>query len=156
MKKEEFLINSVNDIQETIRSLDNKFFGIFVLLILPLTEDIFLKSFSLQSCKDILFVILWIMSLLFTLLGIYPKEFKIELDENKIKSSYFRSILNTRKLSSKELEKTVKKLEKIETKKELIFEQYILAKIRNRKLKFFKYTFILIIASILIFISKYF
>jgi len=71
-KKTNFVVNSINDIQSTIRALDAKFFGTIALFVLPLTEfELIAKSFKgLYSHYPSLTLIIFIFLLIFWLFGI--------------------------------------------------------------------------------------
>ena len=88
----EFLAQSINDIQGTIRAIDAKFFGIFALLLLPLTEldeisNAFKEIGAVQPTLTlIIFGVLifsWTIADIICMLGIYS----ISNPVKRIKSS---------------------------------------------------------------------
>lgn len=143
------LISSINDIQNTIRSFDNKIIAVTVILSLPLTKILtILKSFSTHPFIVIIILLTWgigytaCLQVLLSIdnpnkhikgdtpLGIFYSGglFKIEL----LKSMFSKSTIS--KTSYKEHRKKFN-LETKEIIDELVFEQMKLAYIRDLKSK---------------------
>jgi hypothetical protein len=75
----DFILSSISDIQGSIRAIDNKLIAILVLIILPVSKletivAVFIKQIAINSIVGyvllIVFLITWLLSLIYTLLGI--------------------------------------------------------------------------------------
>jgi len=171
----EFLYNSLNDIQGTIRAIDAKFFGIFAILLLPLTEleeisESFKFLYNVHPSLTLFFcgllIICWALGIVVCLMGIYaignPKN---RLKENKaltVKGLFYQpTLFNVTMLNqffpwcitSKEtLENLVKEFD-VDDKaifNELVFEQAKLVYIRDLKMSRQQLSIFFLLATTLI------
>lgn len=158
-KKIEFVINSINDIQGTIRAIDAKFFGTIALFLLPLTEiDEISKAFKglydNHECLTVLalsiLIACWIIGILLSFIGIYsisnPSDSIKNVSEANIKGVFYQphqfkfnffSQFFSGKVKSKltllEIIEDIK-LEDNDRFNELVFEQMKLVYIRDVKI----------------------
>lgn len=171
----EFLTQSINDIQGTIRAIDAKFFGIFAILLLPLTElDEISKAFKeIGAIKPTLTLIIlgilifcWTIAAIICMLGIYsisnPVKRIKSSDSYKGKHLFYRpELFNINFLTqfapksiktNKSLEDLTKEVEIDETEifTELAFEQVKVSYIRDLKIARQRLAIILLLLTVLI------
>lgn len=152
--KKEFLYHAIEDIRDTIRSIDTKIFGLLVLLILPISllDEIFnVYKNIISDCKNlgiilsIGFGVSWLISLMSSIKTVYV----IDNPSNHIKSSnvngfyYSGDIFDLNTFSfrgataNKTVEEYIQELKKDwMVTRELAFEQMKLVYIRDIKMKF--------------------
>jgi len=171
----EFLTQSINDIQGTIRAIDAKFFGIFAILLLPLTElDEISRAFKeISAVKPTLSLVIsgililcWTIAAIVCMLGIYS----VSNPVNRIKSSktfkgnhlFFRpELFNINFLTqfvpaliktTMSLDDLIKEvmIDETEIVNELAFEQLKLSYIRDLKVARQRLAIILLLLTVLI------
>lgn len=173
--KIEFLKCSIQDIQGTIRSIDNKIFGVLVLLILPVTildrlEILFcnLSLFNSTFAKSLLIAFFgcWILSLIFSFRAVLsignPNNF---INGNTGKGYFYGSNLFSinifgnlfsRQTSLKSLESYLEEMKSDwEIVNELTYEQMKLVYIREFKMKMQKIALMTLALSILIVLTSW-
>jgi hypothetical protein len=178
-KKIEFVINSINDIQGTIRAIDAKFFGTIALFLLPLTEiDEISKAFknlythgeSLTSLVLIVLIIVWLIGIILSFTGIYsisnPSHSICGVSEAKTKglfyqpnqfklnffSQFFSGSVKSKQTLLEIIEET--KLEENDRFNELVYEQIKLAYIRDVKITRQKSATIFLLVTIILLLSS--
>ena len=158
-KKIEFVINSINDIQGTIRAIDAKFFGTIALFLLPLTEideiskafkNLYINSECLTSFVLIALIIAWLIGIILSFIGIYsisnPSDSISGVSEaktkglfyqpNQFKFNFFSQFFSGSVKSKQTLLEIIEeiKLEENDRFNELVYEQIKLAYIRDVKI----------------------
>ncbi len=158
-KKIEFVINSINDIQGTIRAIDAKFFGTIALFLLPLTEideiskaykNLYTNSECITSFVLTALIIAWLIGIILSFIGIYsisnPSDSINGVSEAKTKglfyqpnqfrfnffNQFFSGSVKSKQTLLEIIEET--KLEENDRFNELVFEQIKLAYIRDVKI----------------------
>jgi len=159
--KVQFLYQSIQDIQNTIKSIDNKIFGVLVILVLPFSlleefYEIFASNINSNSCIGYslvgLFVLSWLSSLFFSFRAILaignPNKhirnsngkgyfYGANLFDLKRKSFSFRHVQ-----SKKDLDDYLAEIKSDwDIISELVFEQMKLVYIRDVKMKIHKLAF---------------
>lgn len=173
-KKIEFLYQSIGDIQDTIRSIDQKVFGIIVILILPfsildeLYNIFFIYLVNYNKCLMILGIFFlggWFISLASSFNTIFPLGNPEGNIKGKEASGYFygsdlfevRFFRNDKALSKKTLVEYTDEIKgDWDIIKELTFDQMKLVYIRNTKLKKQKMAYWSLIFTIIIGIFGWF
>jgi hypothetical protein len=172
-EKSHFLISSIEDIQGIIRAIDNKLIAIIVLILLPVSK---LESIVMVFNKLIIsvpfwgylllftFVLFWLLSLLFSFLGILgienPKKHIYGSQNltgyfyngNMFKISFYQTAFSNRIKTQKSFDTYYSELElsKKDILKELVFEQLKLSFIRNLKMRRQKIAIVSILISTII------
>jgi hypothetical protein len=171
--KIDFILASINDIQGTIRAIDNKLIAILVLILLPISKletivTVFIKQIEINVFIGyvllICFLISWTLSLIYALLGLLALEnpAKHITDSQKMKGIFFGNKLFNMKWYYSFFPYNIKSTMTLETyleefnlsdkelSEELLFEQSKLVFIRNMKIQRQKIAIISILFSTLI------
>lgn len=178
-KKIEFVINSINDIQGTIRAIDAKFFGTIALFLLPLTEigeiskafkNLYTHGECLTSLVLIVLIIVWLVGIILSFIGIYsisnPSDSISGVSEAKTKglfyqpnqfklnffSQFFSGSVKSKQTLLEIIEET--KLEENDRFNELVYEQIKLAYIRDVKITRQKSATIFLLVTIILLLGS--
>jgi hypothetical protein len=147
MKKDiiDFLYQSINDTQSTIRALDTKIGFLFVITFIPITKlketiNSLLAAQTLSPCHTLLIaimVIFWSISFVSIFLGLTPRVNKLEQNTDNTPNGSFYSI---KIYEPSSINESIKKLPKNQDEiiEELSFERLKLGKIRRIKIKMIK------------------
>jgi len=174
----EFIADSISDIQDTIRAIDAKFFGIIVILLLPLTElgeisNAFKALYKINSEITVIcliaLVFCWVVAILVCMLGVYSESNPIKrikgYEVYKGENLFYRSgLFNINMLSQffpfcimsvKSLEDLIKETEIDEAGiiNELAFEQVKLSYIRDLKISRQRLSVILLLFIMLLIVG---
>ena len=167
-EKIEFLYKSIEDIQGTIRSIDQKVFGIIVILILPfsildqLFDLFFIHLLSFNKCFILLGIIFfgsWFISLAFSFKTAFPLVNPKAKIKGKKGGGYFfgsdlfqvRTLKNNSVLSQKSLDTYTDEIKNDwDIIKELIFEQMKLVYIRSIKIKMQKVAYLTLVLTVFV------
>lgn len=176
--KYNFFVSSINDIQLTIRAIDNKLIALLVLLILPITKldvliTVFIKLIDWNAIYGYasisIFTLIWVTGLIMTFLGIISIEnpSKHIKGANSFQGIFYSvgdfKIKKIQMLFSSKITTSLELTEMIENAdvddnqifRELIFEQTKLSFIRNLKAKRQKAAIIFIVLAVFIFLANW-
>lgn len=171
--KMDFILASINDIQNTIRAIDNKLIAILVLILLPASKlevlvTVFFKQIELNDFIGyallICFLITWLLSLIYVLLGLLSLEnpTKHIKDSQKMKGVFYGNSLFKKKWYYSVIPHNIQSTKTFESYldefdlsdkdllEELIFEQSKLIFIRNIKMQRQRISILSILFSTLI------
>lgn len=176
--KYDFILSSISDIQSAIRAIDNKLIALLVLLMLPITKlDVLIAVFAKIIDWSVfygysillIFVTVWLLGFISTLLGILSIENPSKHIKNadSVDGLFYggkrfqikkKQVLFSKKISSKEELSSIIKSFNISNEsifEELVFEQTKLIFIRDLKIKRQKIAIGSIAISVLIFLTNW-
>lgn len=168
-----FVLASITDIQNAIRALDNKLIAILVLILFPVSKldtivTVYKKLIQFSSVLGyislIIFIISWLSSILYTVIGLLALDNPEKHIQNPdkcdgtfygiglFKSKWYNFLFNSNAVTSITFKSYMEKFDLSDDSifRELVFEQSKLVFIRSLKLKRHRIAIISVLVSILI------